>query len=40
MQKKCIDISQYQKTIDWDAVKANGVEFAIIRGGIGDDIAS
>ncbi len=40
-----IDVSQYQGTIDWATVAANGVEFAIIRigysgtvyGGIGED---
>ena len=40
MQKKCIDISHYQGNINWDAVKADGVEFVIMRGGLGDDIAS
>lgn len=38
--KKAIDVSHYQGVIDWDAVKASGVEFAILRGGIGDDILS
>ena len=28
-----IDVSKYQKTIDWPAVKASGVEFASIRAG-------
>ncbi|MBP5288880.1 MAG: LysM peptidoglycan-binding domain-containing protein [Clostridia bacterium] len=36
--KKAIDVSSYQGTIDWDAVKADGVEFAVIRGGFGDDL--
>ena len=40
MQKKAIDISQYQGVIDWDRVKADGVEFVIMRGGLGDNIAS
>ena len=35
---KGIDVSKYQGTIDWDKVKADGVEFAIIRGGLGDDL--
>lgn len=36
--KKAIDVSKYQGLIDWDAVKADGVEFAVIRGGLGDDL--
>ena len=31
--KKGIDVSSYQGTIDWAAVKKSGVEFAIIRAG-------
>lgn len=38
--KKAIDVSSWQGVIDWDAVKADGVEFAVIRGGLGDDIKS
>ena len=33
---KGIDISKWQGNIDWAAVKADGVEFAIIRMGYGD----
>ncbi|GEM_PF-225895 len=32
-----IDVSVYQGTIDWDAVKADGVQYAIIRVGYGND---
>ena len=35
-----IDVSQFQGTIDWEKVKAAGVEFAIIRCGYGDDSSS
>ncbi len=35
---KGIDVSSYQGIIDWDKVKAAGVEFAILRCGWGDDI--
>lgn len=31
--RKGIDVSKWNKTIDWEAVKADGVEFAIIRCG-------
>lgn len=31
----CIDVSEFQKDIDWKAVKADGVEYAIIRSGWG-----
>ena len=33
--KKGIDVSQYQGTIDWERVKASGIDFAIIRCGYG-----
>ena len=33
MNRKGIDVSKYQGTIDWNQVKADGVEFAIIRVG-------
>ena len=33
-----IDVSNHNGTIDWDKVKASGVEFAIIRIGYGDDL--
>ena len=32
---KGIDVSKYQGTIDWDKVKADGVQFAILRAGYG-----
>lgn len=35
--KKGIDVSKHQGTIDWNAVKASGIEFAIIRCGYGGD---
>lgn len=31
--KRGVDVSEHQKNIDWAAVKADGVEFAIIRAG-------
>lgn len=33
--KRGIDVSEHQGTIDWEKVKASGVEFAIIRAGYG-----
>ena len=33
--KKGIDVSQWQGTIDWEKVKAAGIEFAMIRAGYG-----
>lgn len=35
VKKYGIDVSSNQGVIDWDAVKASGVEFAIIRAGLG-----
>lgn len=35
MQYKGIDISAWQGQIDWDRVKASGIQFAIIRAGYG-----
>ena len=32
-----VDVSSYNGTIDWEKAKANGVDFAIIRIGFGDD---
>ena len=32
---KGIDVSKHQGTIDWDKVKAAGIDFAIIRAGLG-----
>ena len=29
----CIDVSSFQKEINWDKVKASGVEYALIRCG-------
>lgn len=39
-QKKGIDVSVHNGTIDWEKVKADGIEFAIIRCGYGSDMAS
>lgn len=36
--KSGIDVSQYQGVIDWEKVKNDGIEFAIIRLGFGKDI--
>ena len=33
--KKGIDVSKWQGNIDWNRVKADGIEFAIIRIGYG-----
>ena len=35
-----IDVSKYQGKIDWDKVKNDGIDFAIIRIGFGEDITS
>lgn len=37
MSRKGIDVSDHQGKIDWEKVKADGVEFAIIRMGVGSD---
>ena len=37
MEIKGIDVSHWQGDIDWEAVKADGVEFAIIKAGGSDD---
>lgn len=37
---KGIDVSVYQGEVNWDKVKASGVQFVILRCGLGDDIAS
>lgn len=37
---KGIDVSHHQGQIDWKAVKEDGIDFAIIRCGYGQDIAS
>lgn len=39
MSKKGIDISKYQRDIDWSKVKNAGIEFAIIRAGYGREIS-
>lgn len=36
MEKKGIDVSHWQGDIDWNAVKSDGVEFAIIKAGGSD----
>ncbi|MCQ2512242.1 MAG: dockerin type I domain-containing protein [Lachnospiraceae bacterium] len=38
-QGRCqgVDVSSYNATIDWNAAKADGIDFAIIRIGFGDD---
>ena len=33
---KGIDVSTFQKEVDWEQVKADGVQFAILRAGFGD----
>lgn len=40
MNRKGIDISKWQATIDWKKVKSDGVEFAIIRSGWGKESPS
>lgn len=35
MALKGIDVSEHQKSIDWNQVKASGVQFAMLRGGYG-----
>lgn len=35
-----IDVSYHNGTIDWEKVKASGVQGAILRCGYGDNIAS
>lgn len=34
---RCIDVSTFQGNIDWEKVKNDGIDFAIIRCGFGDD---
>ena len=38
MEVKGIDVSRYQKEIDWQKVKDSGVQFAIIRAGYGREL--
>ena len=40
MAIKGIDVSEFQEEIDWDKVKNDGIEFAILRVGFGMDIES
>lgn len=40
LKRKGIDVSYAQGEIDWERVKASGVEFAILRCGYGDDLES
>lgn len=40
MAIKGIDVSEFQGSIDWDKVKADGIEFAILRAGFGMDVTS
>lgn len=40
MAKKVIDVSHHNGTIDWESVKAAGIDGAIIRCGFGSDISS
>ena len=35
MYRKGIDVSKWQGTIDWEKVKASGIEFAMLRAGYG-----
>ena len=35
MYKKGIDVSKWQGTVDWEKVKASGIEFAMLRAGYG-----
>ena len=39
MSVKGIDVSKYQGKIDWNKVKADGVEFVVIRAGYGREIS-
>lgn len=38
--KKGIDVSEHQGKIDWNKVKADGIDYAILRCGYGDDYPS
>lgn len=40
MALKGIDVSKHNGTLDWNRIKASGIEFAIIRVGHGNDIPS
>lgn len=36
---KCIDVSEWQGSIDWKKVKASGVDYAILRAGFGREVS-
>lgn len=38
--KRGVDVSEHQGQIDWDKVKADGIDYAILRCGYGDDFSS
>lgn len=38
--KNCIDVSEHNGSIDWYSVKSDGVDYALIRCGFGQDIES
>lgn len=40
MERKIIDVSKWQGSIDWNKVKASGIEGAILQCGYGDNIPS
>lgn len=40
MRGNCIDVSEHNKEINWQRAKADGVEYAFIRAGFGQDIES
>ena len=40
MERKLIDVSYHQGTIDWEKVKSSGIEGAILRCGYGNDATS
>lgn len=37
--KRGVDVSEHQKQIDWEKVKADGIDYAILRCGYGDDFS-
>ncbi|MFB6465398.1 GH25 family lysozyme [Cytobacillus sp. Hz8] len=40
IKRKGMDVSEHKGKVDWDKAKADGIEFAMIRLGIGSDIKS
>ena len=40
MSKKGIDVSSWQRNVDYSRVKASGVEFVMVRAGFGDNLDS